>query len=145
MNLGNLWQGTQNLFGFGANTPQSYMPYNSESSNLMFNDSLTGSELGSNQNMMGDLWSKFKGSSFKDQASAAGSLIGGLGTAYNAYNTVKTANEQLAFTKDAWNKQYQANANLTNASLADRQAARVASNPTAYQSVDNYMKKYGVK
>lgn len=33
----------------------------------------------------------------------------------------------------------------TNAQLEDRQRARVASNPGAYQSVDEYMAKHGVK
>lgn len=32
-----------------------------------------------------------------------------------------------------------------NRNIEDRQRARVASNPTAYESVDSYMKKYGVK
>ena len=32
-----------------------------------------------------------------------------------------------------------------NSKLEDRQRARVASNPTAYESVDSYMKKYGAK
>ena len=32
-----------------------------------------------------------------------------------------------------------------NRNLEDRQRARVASNPVAYESVSDYMKKYGVK
>lgn len=89
-------------------------------------------------------WGKFNDSSFKDQIGAIGSTVSALSNAYQAFNTVKTAKDQLNFAKDSWNKQYDSNRKLTNASLADRQAARVASNPNAYQSVDSYMKKYGI-
>lgn len=91
------------------------------------------------------LWTKFQDSPFKDQVSAVGSTIGAAANAYNAYNSVKLGKQQFALQKDAWNKQYAAQKNTTNAALADRQAARVASNPGAYQSVDSYMKKYGIQ
>ncbi|WP_152607844.1 hypothetical protein [Acinetobacter sp. A47] len=89
-------------------------------------------------------WSKFQDSSLKDQASAIGATVGALANGYQAYNSVKTAKGQLAFAKDSWNKNFEAQRKTTNASLADRQAARVASNPNGYQSVDSYMKKYGI-
>lgn len=54
------------------------------------------------------------------------------------------AKDQFNFQKDAFNKNWAAQSKLTNASLSDRQAARVASNPTAYQSVSDYMKANGV-
>lgn len=54
------------------------------------------------------------------------------------------AKDQFNFQKDAFNKNYAAQKTLTNSSLEDRQRARVASNPTAYQSVGDYMKQNGV-
>ena len=54
------------------------------------------------------------------------------------------AKDNLNFQKDAFSKQFENQRTLTNAELRDRQAARVASNPTAYQSVDDYMKEHGV-
>ena len=54
------------------------------------------------------------------------------------------AKDSLNFQKDAFSKQFENQRTLTNAELRDRQAARVASNPTAYQSVDEYMKANGV-
>ena len=52
--------------------------------------------------------------------------------------------DNLDFQKDAFSKQFENQRTLTNSELRDRQAARVASNPTAYQSVDDYMKANGV-
>lgn len=91
------------------------------------------------------LMTDFKNLGIGQQVQAVGSVINGAANAYNAYNSTKIAKDQLAFTKNSWNKQFQANKNLTNASLADRQNSRVASNPGAYQSVDAYMNKYGIK
>jgi len=54
------------------------------------------------------------------------------------------AKDSLNFQKDAFSKQFENQRTLTNAELRDRQAARVASNPTAYQTVDEYMKANGV-
>ena len=54
------------------------------------------------------------------------------------------AKDNLDFQKDAFSKQFENQRTLTNSELRDRQAARVASNPTAYQSVDDYMKANGV-
>ena len=57
---------------------------------------------------------------------------------------VDLAKDSLNFQKDAFSKQFENQRTLTNAELRDRQIARVASNPTAYQSVDDYMKANGV-
>ena len=54
------------------------------------------------------------------------------------------AKDSLNFQKDAFSKQFENQRSLTNTEMQDRQAARVASNPTAYQSVDAYMKANGV-
>ena len=63
---------------------------------------------------------------------------------YLGFQNLSLAKKQYQSQLDQFNKQWAANKKLTNASLADRQAARVASNPNAYQSVDDYMKKYGI-
>ena len=60
---------------------------------------------------------------------------------YLGFQNLGLAKKQYQSQLDQFNKQWDANKKLTNASLADRQAARVASNPNAYQSVDDYMKK----
>ena len=70
--------------------------------------------------------------------------VNGLLSGYFGSQSLGLAKDQLATSKDQWNKQWGANQKATNAALSDRQAARVASNPGAYESVDNYMKKYGI-
>lgn len=73
--------------------------------------------------------------------------LGGVNSLLNGYlgfQNLGLAKKQYQSQLDQFNKQWAANKKLTNASLADRQAARVASNPNAYQSVDDYMKKYGI-
>ena len=66
-------------------------------------------------------------------------ILQGLGSAYMGMKQYGLAKDQLQFSKDAFNKNYAAQAKMTNASLEDRQRARVASNPGAYQSVGDYM------
>lgn len=82
-----------------------------------------------------------------DQQGWGGMALGvGQGLA-NAYMGMK----QYGLAKDTFNQnklQFEKNlanqTKLTNSQLEDRQAARVASNPGGYQSVSDYMKKYGV-
>ena len=77
--------------------------------------------------------------------SAALGLIQGLGSTYMGMKQYGLAKEQLQFSKDSFNKNYAAQAQMTNASMEDRQRARVASNAGAYQSVGDYMAKNGIK
>ena len=63
---------------------------------------------------------------------------------YLGLQQLDLAKDNLNFQKDAFSKQFENQRTLTNSELRDRQAARVASNPTAYQSVDDYMKANGV-
>ena len=77
-----------------------------------------------------------------------GTLLGaaqGIGNLYLGMQQFGLAKDQLNFSKESWTKNYEANKGITNSQLADRQHARVASNPGAYQSVGEYMNKYGVK
>lgn len=79
-----------------------------------------------------------------------GMLLPALGTAqglFNAWMGMKQyglAKEQLAEGKRQFGLNYDAQRTTTNAQLQDRQAARVASNPGAYQSVSEYMAKNGI-
>jgi len=86
-------------------------------------------------------WDKM---SFGEKGSA---VLGGAQSVYNMYNAYqqnKLADDQFQFTKDSFNKNFEASAKTTNAALADRQATRVAKDPNTYASVDDYMSKYGV-
>lgn len=86
-----------------------------------------------------------------DGSSQMGALPVGLGalqgaaSLYMGMQQYGLAKKQLSESKRQFDMQYGANKTLTNARLEDRQAARVASNPGAYQSVDAYMAKNGVK
>ena len=71
-------------------------------------------------------------------------ILQGLGSAYMGMKQYGLAKDQLQFSKDAFNKNYAAQAKMTNASLMDRQRARVAANPGAYQSVGDYMAQNGI-
>ena len=98
----------------------------------------------------GDLGSNFGGgNSFLGNMSPFQAGVAGLGAlssafgAFNGYKQTKLAKQQLAFQKDAFNKQWGAQRNLTNSHLEDRQKQRVARNPNA-MSVAEYMNKYGI-
>ena len=74
-----------------------------------------------------------------------------LGTAqglFNGYMAMKQyglAKQQLAEGKRQFGLNYEAQRSTINSQLEDRQRARVASNPGAYQSVGDYMSTYGIK
>lgn len=72
------------------------------------------------------------------------SALGGLAQGYLGFQNMSLAKKQTAQAQDNWNKQWNANKQTTNAALADRQNARVAASPNA-ESVDSYMKKYGIQ
>ena len=72
-----------------------------------------------------------------------GALTGLVG-AYTGLEQLQVAKDNLAFQKDAFNKNFANQAKLTNSQLADRQRARVMDSPGAYESVGDYMNKYGV-
>lgn len=72
-------------------------------------------------------------------------ILQGLGNAYMGMQQYGLAKEQLQFSKDSFNKNYAAQAKMTNTMLEDRQRARVAANPGAYQSVGDYMAKSGIQ
>lgn len=96
-------------------------------------------------------WDSFLGGKNADGTSSNGwggaalGLIQGLGSAYMGMKQYGLARDQLQFSKDAFNKNYAAQAKMTNSMLEDRQRARMASNPGAYQSVGDYMAKNGIQ
>lgn len=77
-----------------------------------------------------------------------GMALGGVSALGNLYMGMKQyglAKDQLSFQKSAFERNWDAQKTATNAQLQDRQAARVASNAGAYESVDSYMKKNSIK
>ena len=69
----------------------------------------------------------------------------GIGNSFMAMQQYGLAKDTLAQNKREFNMNYDAQRKTTNAALSDRQAARVAANPNAYQSVGDYMDKYGIR
>lgn len=76
-------------------------------------------------------------------SSALGLANAGL-QGYLGLQQLGLAKDNLSFQKDAFSKQFENQRTLTNTEMMDRQNARVASNPGAYQSTDEYMKANGV-
>lgn len=70
----------------------------------------------------------------------------GIANMYMGMKQYGLAKDTLAQNKQQFQMQYDAQKKLTNASLEDRQRARINSTdkPGTYESVSDYMKKYGV-
>lgn len=70
--------------------------------------------------------------------------VGGMGSIFDLYSGMKQfglAQDQFDEGKRQYDQNYQAQVKNYNTDLEDRQRARVAANPGAYQSVSDYMKK----
>ena len=65
--------------------------------------------------------------------------LSGIGNLYLGMKNYGMAKKQLKQQNAQFEKNYAAQRNLVNSQLEDRQAARVASNPSAYESVSSYM------
>lgn len=77
-----------------------------------------------------------------------GAAIGAASSLMNGFMGMQQyglAKQQFAQQKKEYEQNYAAQRQLTNSQLEDRQRARVASNPGAYESVGAYMDKNGVK
>lgn len=70
--------------------------------------------------------------------------VKGLADSWLALQQLNLGEDQLAFQKDAFNKQYENQRTLTNAELEDRQRRRLSASPGGYQSVSDYMAKNAV-
>lgn len=69
----------------------------------------------------------------------------GLGGAYMGMKQFGLSKDALKEQQRQYNQNYEAQRTLINSQLSDRQLARVASNPDAYQSEAEYMKNWGVR
>lgn len=78
---------------------------------------------------------------------AGGMALGAAQGLFNGWLGMKQyglAKEQMAFQKNSFAKNWEAQKTSVNSQLEDRQRARVASNAGAYQSVGDYMKQNGI-
>lgn len=91
---------------------------------------------------MGTAWGDMAG---KQKFDTIGSALKGVYGIYNGQQQIKNAKDTLNFNKQAWQKNYDAQAKMTNSQLADRQARRYYEDSKNTQSVGDYMNKYGVK
>ena len=66
---------------------------------------------------------------------------GGLASSYLGMKQYGLAKKQLEEARRQFYLNYDAQRKMLNTQMEDRQAARVASNPTAYQSVGDYMQQ----
>lgn len=126
--LSNVGNNFKNMVGLGG-----------DSFDQMWNG--TKSAVGTAGANAGTAWGKM---GYGERGTALLGAATGLYGAYNAHKTNKLAREQFNFTKDSFNRNFEAQAKTTNAQLADRQNARHTRNPNAHASVSDYMKKYGV-
>ncbi len=84
------------------------------------------------------------GSQVQGWGAPAVNLASGLAGAYFGMQQLGLAKDTLAQNKQQFQLNFDAQKKTTNASLEDRQRARVASNPNAYQSVGAYMQHNGI-
>lgn len=82
--------------------------------------------------------------SLGEKGSSILNSVGSVMNAYNAYKANKLAQDQFNFQKQAWQANFENQRKMTNSQLEDRQKARVANNPIQSESVDSYMRRYGV-
>lgn len=73
-------------------------------------------------------------------ASIGGAIYGGI----QGNKQLKLAQDQFKEGKRQFDQNFQAQRTTTNTQIEDRQRARVASNPGAYESVDSYVKRNSV-
>ena len=156
----------------GYNTPGLQLGQANGLSGMATSTPYTGADLNFNGNMQGlganptytsvgtalgmDMPSYSQGSNWFSNASnwasqnadllksGIGLVTGGLG-AWNGFQQNKLMKESMAQQAGQFREQMNLSKQNINRNLEDRQRARVASNPNAYESVDSYMKKYGVK
>lgn len=135
--MGDLTSWLQNMFGGGGTTGQNVPTYPTT-------DQI---QLGASPNQYNTPGvSDFLGTGMSGlQVGQLGLGLGnGLLSGYLGFQNLGVAKNQAKQAQKNWDKQWSANVKNTNGALEDRQRARIASNPNAYESVDSYMKKYGI-
>lgn len=145
--------------GYGAATPMSTITGQPDYLQSLQSPSLAGIDMGAGgpTSMSDSIMNSLKGfgggffdktlpGNIKEQGYGAPllSALSNLGTGYLGMKQYGLAKDQLNFSKQQYETDLKNQTKLTNARLTDRQASRVASNPSAYQSVGDYIKQYGV-
>ena len=106
---------------------------------------------GSGGGMFGGLFDNFLGSTDKNGIKTegwGGTALGlgqGLFQGYNGMKQFGLAEDQFKESQRQYNQDYAAQVKSVNTQLEDRQRARVASNPNAYESVSTYLDKNRMK
>lgn len=81
------------------------------------------------------------GPSWMDIGKFGLNALGGIGSMFMGMKQYGLAKDALTASKEQFQKNYAAQRQTLNTQLEDRQRARVASNPGAYESVGSYMDK----
>lgn len=95
------------------------------------------------KSFLGDMKAAWKDLQSFDKFKTLLGTADSLTTAWNAHQQSKLARDTLNFNKQSFNTQWNAQRNLTNSQLEDRQQRRVQADPRN-MSVAEYMNKYGV-
>ena len=123
---------------FQKNTPELYNKF----SNTFGGADADVAVVGKFGDSMGNAWGGMTG---KQKFDTIGGAIKDIYGIYNGHQQIKNAKNTLNFNKQAWQKNFDAQAKMTNSQLADRQARRYYEDSKNTQSVGDYMNKYGVK
>lgn len=123
---------------FQKNTPELYNKF----SNTFGGADADVAAVGKFGDSMGNAWGGMTG---KQKFDTIGGAIKDIYGIYNGHQQIKNAKNTLNFNKQAWQKNFDAQAKMTNSQLADRQARRYYEDSKNTQSVGDYMNKYGVK
>ena len=125
---------------FALNQPKSLVPSNP----IQFDGSMN--LIGDNKTFNWNPPTKNGGIPMTDKINAGVGVFNAAVGAISAYKALKLGKDNLNFQKESFAKNFEASKGTTNAQLADRQAARVRNYGTGvYDSVADYMAKYGVK
>ena len=119
-------------FGNSTNYGMSYPTVGSDISNIGVGTNNSGGILDSLKAFMGG-----KSADGSTNPNYAGMLMGalqGFGSMYMGNKQLKLAKDQFAFSKDAYNRNYEAQRTTTNGAINDRNVARTASRQGASSS-----------
>jgi hypothetical protein len=137
-----------NLLNFNTQNTMASLPNLQANASAMYGDT-SGLNSSINSAVTGGVYPNTPTSNNFNFASAMPYLqfgtqaLQGVAGLYGAYNQSKATNQQLSLARDQYNTNLTNYRKTTNADMSDRQARRVAANPNA-ESVDSYMKKWGV-
>lgn len=90
-------------------------------------------------------WTDRSGMQHQGVGNLALNTFSGLSNAWLGYQQLQLAEDSLDENRRQFNLNFDAQAKSFNNQLEDRQRARVASNPGAYQSVGEVMDRYAVR